>query len=269
MIEYDKGLMMIPEAIVKKHLPLWTQYSILEGYRGSHGHGTFISSLHSDSTDDIDIFKVVVQPMEYYNGFGSYFKKQEHYETFIGEYDILIYDIRKFIHLLSKGNPNVHIFLWLRPEDYFIVTDAGKYLISVRTEFLSQKVLKSFGGYAADQLKRMTRFEFKGYMGEKRKSLVEKYGYDCRNASHCIRLLLTAIDLLKTGELKAYREKDRDMLIDIKIGKWTFEMVKEKADKLIKEFERLKPLCNFPQSVPYEKLEAILLKTMEIAWKNW
>lgn len=185
---------------VNKHLPEWTANSILEGYRGSHCHGTYIPNSNPNSVDDIDIFRVVVQPKEYYLGLGGYLRKQEHYEAFVGEYDILVYDIRKFVYLLSNGNPNVHIFLWLRPDDYFNITEAGRYLISNRDEFLSQKVIRSFGGYAVSQLKRMTHIKYEGYMGEKRKSLVDRYGYDCKNAAHCVRLLSTAIDLLKTGE---------------------------------------------------------------------
>lgn len=257
---------MIPKELEKANLPEWMRYSILEGYRGSHSHGTYIPGTDPNSVDDIDIFRVVVQPEEYYLGLGSYLKTQEHYETFIGQYDVLVYDIRKFIHLLSKGNPNVHIFLWLRPEDYFKITGAGKYLLSNRTEFLSQKVIESFGGYAVSQLKRMTHFEYEGYMGEKRKSLVNKYGYDCKNAAHCVRLLATALDLLKSGELVVYRDKDRETLIEIKTGKWALAMVKEYADSLMKEFESLVPLSNLPLSVDQKRLEDILSKTMKLAW---
>ncbi len=259
---------MIPEKLEKEYLPAWTRNSILEGYRGAHGHGTYIPSSHPDSVDDIDIFKIAIQPKEYYLTLGSYLKKQEHYEALVGEYDILVYDIRKFIYLLSKGNPNVHIFLWLRPEDYFKITEAGRYLISKRTEVLSQKVIHSFGGYASAQIRRMTHFEREGYMGEKRKALVSQYGYDCKNAAHCIRLLATAIDMLKTGKIKVYRTEDRDKLIDIKTGKWSLERVKEYADELKAEFDKLSQFSQFPPYVDPDKLETILLNTMNIAWEG-
>ncbi|OGW02437.1 MAG: hypothetical protein A2889_01165 [Nitrospinae bacterium RIFCSPLOWO2_01_FULL_39_10] len=260
---------MIPERLEKETLPAWALNGIMEGYRGSHCHGTYIPSSDPNSVDDIDIFRVVVQPKEYYLGIRSYLGKQEHYEAFVGEYDVLVYDIRKFIYLLSKGNPNVHIFLWLRPEDYFKITDAGRYLISNRTEFLSQRIIQSFGGYAISQFKRMTHIKYEGYMGKKRKSLVNRYGYDCKNAAHCIRLLATAIDLLKTGKLIAYREKDKDTLIEIKSGRWTMEKVNEYAEKLMKEFEKLAHISDFPPDIVPEKLNEILLNAMELAWKNF
>src|SRR3989337_4042633 len=254
---------MIPERLEKETLPAWALNGIMEGYRGSHCHGTYIPSSDPNSVDDIDIFRVVVQPQE------SYLGKQEHYEAFVGEYDVLVYDIRKFIYLLSKGNPNVHIFLWLRPEDYFKITDAGRYLISNRTEFLSQRIIQSFGGYQISQFKRMTHIKYEGYMGKKRKSLVNRYGYDCKNAAHCIRLLATAIDLLKTGKLIAYREKDKDTLIEIKSGRGTMEKVNEYAEKLMKEFEKLAHISDFPPDIVPEKLNEILLNAMELAWKNF
>ncbi|RJQ15282.1 MAG: hypothetical protein C4560_10550 [Nitrospiraceae bacterium] len=259
---------MLPDDLEKAHLPAWARFGILEGYRGSHGHGTYIPSTDLNSVDDIDIFRVVVQPKEYYLGLGSYLKTQEHFEAFIGQYDVLVYDIRKFIHLLSKGNPNVHIFLWLRPEDYFNITEAGRYLLYNRAEFLSQKVIQSFGGYAVSQLRRMTHLEYKGYMGEKRKALVNQYGYDCKNAAHCIRLLATAIDLLNTGKLVVYREKDRATLVEIKTGRWSLERVKQYADELMMEFESLAPLSNLPLSVDQKRLEDILSKTMKLAWTD-
>ncbi len=133
---------------------------------------------------------------------------------------------------------------------------------------MSQKVIHAFGGYSISQLKRMTHFEYKGYMGEKRKSLVQKFGYDCKNAAHCVRLLATAIDLLKTGELIVYREKDKDTLIEIKTGKWSLESVKEYAEKLMTEFEKLAPMSKLSPEVDRNKLETILLNTMKLAWEE-
>ncbi len=114
----------------------------------------------------------------------------------------------------------------------------------------------------------MTHFEYKGYMGEKRKDLVNQYGYDCKNAAHCVRLLATALDLLKTGELVVYREKDGETLIEIKTGKWTLERVKEYANKLKMEFESLAPLSTLPLAVNQKRLEDVLLKVMKLAWKE-
>ena len=41
-----------------------------------------------------------------------------------------------------------------------------------------------------------------------------------KHMEHIIRLLATGIDLLKDGELNTYREKEHDLLMDIRAGKY-------------------------------------------------
>ena len=85
---------------------------------------------------------------------------------------------RKFVGLLLKSNPNVLMMLWL-PAKYYIWRDIyGQMLIDAKSLFASKYAYHSFSGYAHGQFHRMTNFKFEGYMGEKRKQLVEKFGYD-------------------------------------------------------------------------------------------
>jgi hypothetical protein len=48
--------------------------------------------------------------------------------------------------------------LGLKPEHYFLLTDAGKKLLDNRQLFLSKRAVYSFGGYAASQLRRLENF---------------------------------------------------------------------------------------------------------------
>ena len=41
-----------------------------------------------------------------------------------------------------------------------------------------------------------------------------------KHASHLIRLLRMGSEILETGEINTYRKDDRDLLLDIKNGKW-------------------------------------------------
>ncbi len=77
-----------------------------------------------------------------------------------------------------------------------------------------------------------------------------------------------ALDLLKTGKLVVYREKDRGTLIEIKTGRWTLDRVKQYADELMMEFERLAPISNLPSSVDRKIMGDVLLKVMKLAWKE-
>jgi len=200
---------------------------ILLGYRGSIAHGTYLPKNDPAHTDDKDVMGIAIPPREYYFGLRQF----EGWDKQRDEWDVVIYEFRKMIRLLVKSNPNVLCLLWLEPNHYIIRTETGNVLIDNRHLFLSREIYKSFLGYAHSQMSRMTKFKFEGYMGEKRKALVDKFGYDCKNASHLIRLLRMGIECLSTGELNVMRH-DSTELIAIKHGEWTLEQVKAEAKRL-------------------------------------
>jgi hypothetical protein len=70
-------------------------------------------------------------------------------------------------------------------------------------------------------------------MGVKRRELVERYGYDTKNAGHLIRLLRMGIEFLTEGRLRVFRE-DAKELKAIKSGQWDLEKVQDEADRLFK-----------------------------------
>lgn len=208
----------------------WAEFqagTILSGYRGSQAHGTYRPNSDPDSTDDIDVMSVVVQPAEAYLGFG----RQETYERFEDPWDVVVYDARHFVRLLCKQNPNVLSLLWLRPEDYLVVTDLGRRLVNTRGAFVSKQAYQSFVGYARSQMHKMENGACLGYMGEKRRALVLKHGYDCKNASHLIRLLRMCVEFLETGQLNVLR-RDADELVDIKRGRYALTDIKDEAARL-------------------------------------
>lgn len=201
--------------------------SILLGYRGSQAHGTYRPNTEENSTDDIDIMGVIVHPKEAYLGFG----RQETFERFEDPWDVVVYDIRHFVRLLVKQNPNVLSLLWLQRNYYMKISRTGKMLIDNRDLFVSKQAYHSFTGYAYSQLKKMTHGAHQGYMGGKRKKLVEKFGYDVKHASHLIRLLKMGIEFLATGELSVMRE-DNTYLVDIKNGKYPLEYIQSESKRL-------------------------------------
>jgi len=219
------------------------KHTILLGYRGSIVHGTYIPG----KIDDKDVLGVCIPPKAYYFGL----KKFEQYEKFEGVWDIVIYSLQKYIRLMLKNNPNVMSLLWLEDKHYLHRTVYGNLLIKNREIFSSKSAYKAFCGYAYGQLHRMTHGAHQGYMGEKRKALVEKFGYDTKNAAHLTRLLKVGIEFLTTGELQVNRP-EKHQLIEIKKGLWTLEQVKKEAERLFSKMEdayissklKNKPDCN-------------------------
>jgi predicted nucleotidyltransferase len=209
-------------------LPSEEKDLILVGYRGSIAHGTYRPSDHPSSVDDKDLMAIYVAPEQFYVGFG---RGKDARDIKFDDYDMVHYELRKFVNLLMKANPNVMCMLWLENKHYVYKSALGREMIRIRDWFSSRKAYHSHTGYAYSQLHRMENMNFEGYMGEKRKRLVEAYGYDTKNASHLIRLLEMGIEFLTEGKLYVQR-KNAAKLLDIKDGKWTLDQVKKEADRL-------------------------------------
>ncbi len=75
------------------------------------------------------------------------------------------------------------------------------------------------------------RYYSGGYMGQKRRELVRRVGYDAKNAAHLIRLLRMGIEFLTEGTLHVERV-DAPELLDIKRGNWSLKKVKTEAERL-------------------------------------
>jgi predicted nucleotidyltransferase len=251
---------MKPFSQIKAENPEIFQNSILTAYRGSHSHGTFVPSTDENSIDDIDLMSICIPSRSYYFGLDT-FGSRDTLEIKDGPWDIVAYEIRKFVRLLMKGNPNVIGILWLRPKDYFKLDQAGHLLLDFRKLFNSQAVYHSFLGYSNAQFYKMEHLAHKGYMGEKRKRLVEKYGYDCKNAAHLIRLMRMCNEWLETHEFQVYRP-DAEQLIEIKTGKWSLEEVKKEAGKLFARGEELfeKNKDRLPKEVDRNSVNDLLLE---------
>lgn len=202
---------------------------IFLGYRGSIAHGMYVPNTDPNSIDDKDVIGVYIADESHYLGT---IKQKETREKWYKEWDCVYYELIKFINLLEKGNPNVLSTLWLN--DIYVIKSTPEWncLVSNRNLFASKNVYHSFTGYAHGQFHRMTHMAYEGYMGEKRKALVDKYGYDCKNAAHLIRLLRMGIEFLTEGELYVERKNDATQLLEIKRGEWSLEQVKKEAERL-------------------------------------
>jgi len=245
----------------------------------------YIPSTDPDSIDDKDLMGVFVAPLEHYIGFG----RDDVKERFIGEWDVVSYEVRKFIRLLSKCNPNVLSLLWLANEHLIYEHPLGEKLRANKQLFVTKAAYHSFVGYAQGQFKRMTHFNQEararmasleqiltsrgvdlndlkatqeqldrwddlgegittyrmlkrkyysgGYMGARRKELVNRVGYDSKNAAHLIRLLRMGVEFLTDGDLQVART-DSDELLSIKRGEWPLDAVKAEAERLFNLAEK-------------------------------
>lgn len=243
----------------KEKLELIPDNLMFLGYRGSIAHGMYVPNTDPNSIDDKDIIGVYMNNGSHYVGIK---KEKEVKEKWYKEWDCVYYELLKMVSLLIKGNPNVLSTLWLDDKYILYQNVAWKDLVTIRDAFVCKNVYHSFCGYAHGQFHRMTHMAFDGYMGEKRKSLVEKYGYDTKNATHLIRLLRMGIEFLTEGTLYVERRNDATQLLEIKRGEWTLEQVKIESERLFKLCEEAYVHSSLPNQPDAEKINSYCIYTI-------
>lgn len=157
----------------------------------------------------------------------SQMRKMTHFDlAAANEYDFIkegLEDLGLVFSEVVKPNYTFYIPVEKRVERFGL-----KGLIGNSGNFYSQDVIHSF---LIDANKIQSKY-FAGYMGEKRKALVRKYGFDTKNAAHLIRLMTMCVEFLSTRVMNVYREDDGDYIRAIKSGKYTLEEVKNRANEL-------------------------------------
>jgi hypothetical protein len=97
------------------------------------------------------------------------------------------------------------------------------------------------------------------YMGEKRRRLVVRHGYDTKNAAHLVRLLDTCVEFFETGQLAVYREHS-DHLKAIKRGEWTLDAVKAHAEQRFADAKRARDASTLPAAPDREAIDTLLVQ---------
>ncbi len=312
---------------------------ILLGLGGSHAYGTNIES------SDVDVRGVALN------------RKQEiltyeNFEQFVNEdTDTTVYSFNKIIALLSNCNPNTIEILGLKPEHYLYLSSIGKELLDNKKLFLSKRAVYSFGGYANQQLRRLSnkaarlvgqteneqyilktiqhaKYDFKEKyfempddainlytdkavqedydteifmninlhhyplrdwkaMWSEMHSIVKSYakigkrnekaiehGKLGKHMMHLIRLYMMCLDILENEEIVTCREKEHDLLMDIRNGKYLdenrqpipefFDMV----DEYEKRLDYAKDNTSLPDNPDYKSINEFVASVNERVVRN-
>lgn len=91
--------------------------------------------------------------------------------------------------------------------------------------------------------------------------------YDSKNMMHTIRLLQSCEQIFKTGSLQI-KVENREELLDIKAGNWSYENVMNKAEVLIKSIEHHHSKSNLPDTPDLEKTTKILVEIRNSLYCN-
>ncbi len=111
-----------------------------------------------------------------------------------------------------------------------------------------------------NRFRELRRAHFSGFLGEKRKRMVRKFGYDVKNAAHLVRLLRMGAEYLESGELQVYRTTDAEELKAIKRGEWLLDQVKVEAERLFREVKGALADSNLPPAPDTNAAGQLLLR---------
>jgi predicted nucleotidyltransferase len=245
---------MIENLNINESVKWLKERTILLTITGSHAYGT------NTETSDIDYKGVCIPPEEYYFGLKTF----NDYNTTGGknwkntkdDVDISIMHINKFVSDAMQGVPNNIEILFVNPEHILFKNKYGEELISHRHDFLSKALKHKFGGYAFSQIQKL---KAKNSNGTGRQDLIDKYGYDTKFASHAVRLMTSAIEILKTGNFSTYRI-NRKELLDIRNGEYTLEDLLVYIENLDKELNELYETSSIiPYKPDYDKINTWLI----------
>ncbi len=137
-----------------EHRAFVPEGTILLAYRGSIAHNMYVPNSDPNSIDDVDLIGVVLGETRHYLGLHEWAHRGTK-EVKEGQYDCVFYEIRKLFWLLLQGNPNVMSLLWLRAQDYLMMTEPARLILQNRGLFAGKHVYEAFAGYARQQLTKM------------------------------------------------------------------------------------------------------------------
>jgi len=144
--------------------------------------------------------------------------KLDNFEKITEAYNYISEKSDRFKFLLELME-STHHPLFVKNKDYVIIGD-----INIPITSTIKKVKTILYG-------RISKFG-------SRKELVTEYGFDTKFASHMIRLLKEGQELLETGDLK-FPLQSRELLKDIRYGKYTMNDVLALSDIIEREIEDL------------------------------
>ncbi|MBR6664603.1 MAG: nucleotidyltransferase domain-containing protein [Lachnospiraceae bacterium] len=138
-----RKLMLTSEYDFLRNHPRLGDRIILMGLGGSYAYGT------NNENSDIDFRGITLNLPSDLLGLTEF----EQYED--GSTDTVIYSFNKIVKLLLECNPNTIELLGLDEDQYLIKNELGQELLDHKGLFLSKRAVKSFGGYASAQLRRL------------------------------------------------------------------------------------------------------------------
>lgn len=226
----------------RKHEAPMPEGLILVGLTGSHAYGL----AHQGHTDprtgqvyppsDVDTRGVFVVPTRDLLLLEKPRVLVEHKDT-----DATYDEVERFMQLCMRGNPE-RLEMLAAPKT--LVTPEGQWLVDHQRMFLSRAIVKTYGGYAKQQLYRI----------ESKKQRTTK------PVLHLIRLMITGIRILEDGRVDPDMTAYRDKLLAIRFGEMPIEEAFAWHHELEVRFAKAAEQTALPEFPDVDLANEILLK---------
>ncbi len=155
------------------------------------------------------------------------------------------WEFGKFVRLALQSNPNVLECLFSPISEP--LSPVGEKLLLIRNAFPSKLAHGRYRGYVEDQMRRLDN------------KLQSSGEIKWRHAMHMIRLLISGLDLMRTGKVRVDVSEHRDELLSIKAGDVSWEKVLARADELSRELDKAYETTLLPERPDDDLVNSVVL----------
>jgi hypothetical protein len=238
--------------------------------------GSGVLGIAIEGTDDHDEMGIYIEPVNDVLGIrkvrGDYIwrTQPEGARSGHGDVDLVLYSLRKYLALATKGNPTALTPLFA-PEDALVTTTMyGRMLRTNRDWFLSTEAIERFLGYMHSQHERMMGGGKRNRVPN-RPELIEKFGWDVKYGSHALRLAHQGYELATQGTLTLpLSDELRERVLSVKRGEVSRDEVSAEItymEELVRELLLLGKTV-LPPEPNIAKIEDFSVYAHQGYWRN-
>lgn len=90
-----------------------------------------------------------------------------------------------------------------------------------------------------------------------------------KHAMHLVRLLIMGAEVLEGKPIQTYRTNDREFLLDIRNGKYTYKQIFEMVDEYDKKFKYAADNTELPSKPNFNKIEELIISINKKRLRKW
>ena len=211
------------------------EYVVYRCVLGSHAYGL------AHEASDTDRRGIYLPPAELHWSLFGVPEQLEDRET-----DEVYWEMRKFVTLALKANPNILECLYTPVVE--MTTPLADELLAMRGSLLSKLIYQTYNGYVLSQFKRLEQ------------DLRTTGAIKWKHAMHLIRLLLAGVTGLREGYIPVRVDEHRDRLLAIQAGQVEWPEVNEWRLALHKAFDQALQTTALPERPDYERANDFLIR---------